>query len=392
MTMPGVAAASLSLVKNAGRQIDRNCVDCILHGVTTVRDQMGRQPSLLGRQQRIARGELMGPRILRGIAVDVPHGYMTSYGIVMKDGGILAGNVAEARDAVAKAVDFGADHIKVAMQYTSLFQGEKPIPLMTDEMFAAVVEKAASLGKTVAVHHTSIEGFRRALKAGIQSFEHMPSDLPLTDQDIRQFIDKRRAVVPTGSVAWALAFPLSGDENFNNPFVQKIWKDKQARITSVITEYAIPSIAKVGAKTYKTYASPGYFDRKHRMITPSARMFNAAGAIGGANMMKMYSAGCRLGCGNDGGIPFVWPGSLPLEMFLNQEAGMKPGDVLRSATAINAEIIGMEKSLGTLDPGKIADLVILDANPLETMENMGKLAAVLQAGRLVFTRGNVKET
>lgn len=46
----------------------------------------------------------------------------------------------------------------------------------------------------------------------------------------------------------------------------------------------------------------------------------------------------------------------------------------------------------TLDAGKIADMVILDANPLETMENVGKLAAVLQAGRLVYATGNVKET
>jgi len=390
MSMPGVAAASLSLVKNAGKQIDRNCVDCILHGVTTVRDQLGRQSSLLNRQQLIARGDLMGPRILHAIGVDVPHGYLNMLSAVMKGGAIIASNVAEARDAVARAVDLGTDHIKVAMQYKSLFQDEKPIPMLSDEMFAAVVEKAASLGKTVAVHHTSLEGFRRALKAGIQSFEHMPSDLHLTDEDVRQFIEKRRAVVPTGSVAWALAFPLTGDENFNSPFVQKIWKDKEARINSVLDEYALPPLAKVGKKVYRNYTSPGYFDKKHRMITPSAGFFNAAGAIGGANMMKMYNAGCRIGCGNDGGIPFVWPGALPLEMILNQEAGMKPADVLRSATAVNSEIIGMGKSLGTLDPGKIADMVFLDANPLENMENMLSTAGVLQAGRLVYTKGKLK--
>jgi imidazolonepropionase-like amidohydrolase len=77
-------------------------------------------------------------------------------------------------------------------------------------------------------------------------------------------------------------------------------------------------------------------------------------------------------------------------MLINQEIGMKPADVLRNATAINSEIIGMEKSLGTLDAGKIADMVFLEANPLEDMENMAKIAGVLQTGRLVYTKGQLK--
>lgn len=391
MTMPGVAALSLALIRNFGDQIDRNCVDCATHGVTTVRDQLGRQDSIMNRQQRIARGDLMGPRIMRGIAVDVPDGYFDYPQFLLKGGSIISGDVSGVRDAVARAVDSGADHIKLPLQYKSLMQDESPIQLMTDKMLAAAVDKAAALGKTCAVHHTSLEGFRRALKAGIQSFEHMSRDFALTDEDVQNFKDAGRAVVPTGNVAYALCFPLAGDENFEHPFVKMMWEDKNQRIDSLLDEYTVPAISAVGKSVYKKYSEPGYFDVKHRMITPSARFFNAAGAVGGDNMMKMYNAGCKLGCGNDGGVPFIWPGSLSLEMYLGQLSGMKPADILRSATATNAEIIGMEDELGTLDPGKIADAVLLDHDPLEDMEQIGKTVAVLQSGRLVHTTGAVRE-
>lgn len=389
ITMPGIIAINIGFFRNIDEQFDRNCVDCVTHGVTTVRDQKGSDEAIMMNKDRIARGALMGPRIMRGIAVDVPKGYFTG---PMGKGTLIASNVQEAKDAVAMAVDKGADHIKLALQFAALFGKEVPAPIMTDEMFGAVVGKAASLGKTVAVHHTSHEGFLKALRAGIQSFEHMTCDAALTDDDLKRFIDGRRAVVPTGSVAWALAFPLKGDANFDHPFVQKIWADKKQRMNSVINEYAIPPIAKIAHEVYEKYSQPGFFDKKQTMTKPLAKAFNAAGAIGGENMMRMYNAGCRIGCGNDGGVPFIWPGGMQLEMMLNEVSGMKPADILRSATVVNSEIISMNDSLGTLDAGKIADAVFLDANPLDTMENVAKVTAVIQSGRLVYTVGQVIET
>jgi len=394
VTAPGVVAMSLIMVMKLEDQTDRNLVDCITHGVTTVRDQMGSQKSIVKRQERIGRGKLMGPRILRAIAIDVPGGYMTSGVTKLLGGGgsIVAKNDDQVRDAVSKAMDRGADHIKLALQYTSLYQGEEPIPTMTDSMLSTAVDAADSHGTYCAVHHTNTDGFRKALRAGIQSFEHMVSYLPIQDKDVQEFLDLGPAIVPTGSVAYALCFPLATDENFAYPLVQEMYHDKKDRMESLLDEFAVPALARLGKKVFKKYMRPGYFDKKHLGITPEARVFNSAGAVGGMNMMKMYKAGCRMGCGNDGGIPFVWPGSLPLEMYLNQRAGMKPADVLRMATKVNSEIIQMESDLGTLDPGKIADAVLLDLNPLADMENMQSTAATIQSGRLVFSAGEVAES
>ncbi len=392
MSHPGVAdlgLSSLTIIMNASEQIDRNCVDCIMHGVTTVRDQLGRQSSIIKRKNLIASGELMGPRILRGICIDVPHGYLDTIALLRaRDGIFTASNISECRDAVDRAVDHGADHIKVAMQCKWYLEGEKSIPMMSDEMFAAIVDKAAGFGKTVSVHHTSLDGFHKARRAEIQCFEHMASDNLLNDEDIEKFIQEDRAIVPTSSVAWALIFPVADDENFSHPLVQEMWQDKDSCINDIIDEYAVPPLAKVGKRIYRDYSSPGYFDKNHYKTTPSAEFFNAAGAIGGANLEKMYKAGCKIGCGNDGGIPFIWPGSMSVEMILLQKVGMKASDILRSATAINSKIIGMEHSLGTLDPGKFADMVFLESNPLERIENITQIAGVLQSGRLVYGNGN----
>ncbi len=392
VTMPGVADARPALFSNASPQIDRNLVDCVTHGVTTVRDQLGRQDSIVKRQESIARGELMGPRVLRGVGIDVPRGYFAAYTIFLKGGSIVVTNEAEARDAVAKAVDMGADHIKISLQYTSLMEKEKPLNLLTDDMMEAIVAKAESMGKHCAIHHTSLDGFRRAMRAGVQCFEHMSSDLPLTDKDIENFIDHKRIIVPTGSVAWALAFPRGGDQNFEHPNVQLMYEDKEARINEVLDEYALPPLSKLGKKVYRKYSGPGFFDKNHLMLTPSARMFNSAGAIGGDNMVTLFKAGARVGCGNDGGIPFVWPGSMPLEMLINQKAGIAPKVVLKAATAVNAEIIGMEDELGTIEAGKLADLAVYDNNPLDDMENLMETAATLRSGRLVYSMGGIKES
>ena len=106
ITMPCVGAYSPYTVIDYGAQADRNCVDCVKNGVTTVRDQLGHQGMIVKRQERITRGELMGPRILRGIALQVPHGYGTEFpSWVVKNGLLIVRNVSEAKDAIKKAID-----------------------------------------------------------------------------------------------------------------------------------------------------------------------------------------------------------------------------------------------------------------------------------------------
>jgi predicted amidohydrolase YtcJ len=93
----------------------------------------------------------------------------------------------------------------------------------------------------------------------------------------------------------------------------------------------------------------------------------------------IVAAGGKIGMGSHGdfaGLGFHW------EMWLHTAAGMRNRDVLRAATIWGAEAIGYAKDLGSIEPGKLADLVVLDANPLDDIHNTVKLHWVVKGGRL----------
>jgi imidazolonepropionase-like amidohydrolase len=102
------------------------------------------------------------------------------------------------------------------------------------------------------------------------------------------------------------------------------------------------------------------------------------------NMAAIYNAGVKIGCGNDGGMPFIFPGAMGLEMHLLKQIGYAPSDILKMATINNAEILGLDKDLGSIEKGKIADLAVFAGNPLDSFENTFKARCVFQAGKMVF--------
>ena len=107
-------------------------------------------------------------------------------------------------------------------------------------------------------------------------------------------------------------------------------------------------------------------------------------AVGLAFTAEVRRAGGRLLVGSDAPNPFVVPGaSLHRELELLVSAGMSAMDVLVSATRGNAEALGLGTDLGTLEPGKLADVVLLDGNPLDDIANSQRIQLVLQGGQVV---------
>src|SRR5262249_31266765 len=87
--------------------------------------------------------------------------------------------------------------------------------------------------------------------------------------------------------------------------------------------------------------------------------------------------------GTDTGNPFCYPGfSLHEELALMVIAGVPPVEALRSATLNPAKFLGLDKTLGTIEQGKIADLVLLEADPLEDVRNTQRINSVISNGRL----------
>ena len=109
------------------------------------------------------------------------------------------------------------------------------------------------------------------------------------------------------------------------------------------------------------------------------KVFQKELAIVGA----MRKAGVPILAGTDTGNPFCFPGfSLHEELALLVIAGLTPIEALRSATLNPAKFLGRDKTLGTIESGKIADLVLLDADPLADIRNTQKINAVISNGRL----------
>ena len=101
----------------------------------------------------------------------------------------------------------------------------------------------------------------------------------------------------------------------------------------------------------------------------------------------MRRAGVQILAGTDTPNPFCYPGlSLHDELALLVEAGLTPLEALQAATLKPARYLGMEKTLGTIEAGKAADLVLLEANPLEDIRNTKKIAAVVVRGKLLDRR------
>jgi imidazolonepropionase-like amidohydrolase len=97
---------------------------------------------------------------------------------------------------------------------------------------------------------------------------------------------------------------------------------------------------------------------------------------------KMQKAGVGILAGTDDSNPYVFPGfSLHDELTLLVQAGLTPMEALQTATYNPAKFLGLSASLGTIEKGKLADLMLLDANPLESISNTRKIAAVIVNGR-----------
>jgi imidazolonepropionase-like amidohydrolase len=99
---------------------------------------------------------------------------------------------------------------------------------------------------------------------------------------------------------------------------------------------------------------------------------------------KMSTAGVPILAGTDTTAPFVFPGSsLHEELALLVRAGLTPMQALEAATKLPAEFLGKQQTQGTIEPDKIADLLLLDANPLDDIHNTQKIRAVILRGKLL---------
>ena len=306
----------------------------LLAGFTTVRDCGAADKLNLALRDAIAKGWVVGPRIFAAGSVgttgshvgDATNGLNTELQEALAPFNTAVGNGPDQlRAIVRQRYKDGADFIKVSSTGGVLSLAKSgQAPLYNDEELAAVVATARDYGMRVAAHAHGTEGMLRAVRAGVYSIEHGTF---MTDEVIALMKEKGTWYVPTISAGRFVA--------------------EKSKID-------------------------GYFPA---VVRPKAA---AIGPLIQATFQHAYASGVKIAFGTDQGV--APHGENAKEFIYMVEAGMPPMTAIQSATLRAAQLLEMEKDLGTVEAGKFADLVAVPGDPLADIKLMTNVTFVMKAG------------
>jgi imidazolonepropionase-like amidohydrolase len=266
--------------------------------------------------------------------------------------------------------------------------------MLTIEHISVVADQARCRGVQSMMHHSSIESFRRGVKAGVSSLEHEPYDAPITQADVEAFKAAGCISDPTVSVFYAmLSWKMAGDRSNNHSELNRLteFRDKTYTFAAIADEYYIPEFRDSVMNSYKSCASG---KPKMMGIIDMSRMFawGTKAPNGFENFRLFYENGVPMTTSNDT-VPPCTPAMMALELLMfdhllksNPDGKRLSGaEAIKIATINSARSLGLEKEFGTIEAGKTADLVILDGDPLEDFRLIGsRVDALFMDGVLVI--------
>ncbi|HET9274674.1 MAG TPA: amidohydrolase family protein [Gemmatimonadales bacterium] len=340
----------------------------VLHGVTTVRDQGSEHAEVLRWRREIRSGERVGPRMviagpylesLRNIERmrrDPPESRVEPF----ERARIPVGSPADAQRIIDSLAVLELDHFKIRTVQDS-------------QTYVALARAAHARGKRL-VGHAVTASPEVFLEAGQDGLDHgFPASIDSLPRERRMAFWRELArrdvgVVPTLVVVTESVFrPLS--------YYRSLVADTTAGVHPLR-----PYLSAFTIRDWKEQVDE---------VTPERRAyFDRAWAVGLRHVRELREAGVRLMTGSDVAVLNIFPGvSLHEELRLFVDSvGMSPLEALASATRKPAEWLGLADSVGTIEPGKVADLVLLDADPLQKIDNVRRIAAILLRGRLFQRR------
>jgi imidazolonepropionase-like amidohydrolase len=350
----------------------------IANGITGVRDMGGDAPVLLEWRKEIADGEVIGPRmVISGPMLD---GYLSD-GKLRFPSSIAITTPASAVAAVDSLKMQGVDFIKVQS-------------VISHDAYLAAAAEAHKQGLPIVGHVPDKVRIKEVVEAGQKSIEHLMGifegcstqedefirgngnlRLLLTTQDQQRCDSLTKLLaqnqiwqVPT--LAWQRGGTFLDQRDLKHQpldkYVPAYWRDVTWRR---FTDEMMPDLLRDPVALRQEY-----FTRNLQMV----------GALHHAGVPFMAGTDTAPGV-------YIMPGfSLHDELANFVEAGFTPMEALQTATSNPAKFLGMEASSGSVEPGKIADLVLLSANPLEDIRNGQKISVVIANGRL-FGRADLDQ-
>lgn len=264
------------------------------------------------------------------------------------------GDPEEAEEAVAQHADRGVDWIKFRVD-DFLGQAEK----MQPEVYGAILDAARDHGIPVAAHMVELGDARDLLERGVDVLAHSVRDDEVDEAFLDAMTEADACLTPTFTREVSTFVYASRPEFFDDPFFLET-ADPEVLDELTSAEYQ-SSVAESESAAYFREALPTAME----------------------NMVATHEAGGHVALGTDSGPPARFQGYFEhMEMEMMQEAGMPPEDVVHAATGRAADCMGLD-DVGTLEEGRWADFVVLDADPTEDITATRSLAGVWIAGERV---------
>lgn len=305
----------------------------LMAGFTTLRDEGAVSYTDVALKNMINRGIVKGPRLfVSGKPLGTTGGHADSHFNPFITGehslGIIVDDEDAARKAVRENLKWGADQIKVMATGGVISFGDDPgAPEFTLEELSAICKEATCKGRITSAHTHGTEGIKMAIRAGITSIEH---GTMLDQEGLSLMLEHGTYLVPT-----------------------------------LIAGYHIMVHGKEGG-------IPNFIvDKCADVVKTHTNSFRLA-----------YEAGANIAFGSDTGTPFSLHGQQAEEFELMVNNGMKPLDAILSATKVASELLRLSHQIGSIEVGKLADIIAVKENPLTDISTLKQVTFVMKDGEI----------
>lgn len=356
----------------------RNLNASLMQGITTSRDTMDPLEEMIRLREDVESGLIAGSRLFTsGTILNYPGVYrmfddptdsvfegIPSEGVEYARAAMVlpVRDGAHGREIVADYAERGADFIKV-----SSYSGPENVPPeLSTEALTEIVDEAHARGLRVTTHTSSIKSIEAVLDAGVDAMEHptlvaeeeVGPQGEFSDELVRRFVDQNVYSVSLMVVREVYVTYFEDPSRLDDPWYIR---------------HAPADMVQEGREWVASEVAGG----------PEALEKQRAGyELGRLNLAKLIAAGAPIAMGTDKGtrLNFHESGNHVRELEIFTELGMTPMEAIVSATRRGAELLGMEDEFGTIEAGKLADVIVVNGNPLEDIRALRDVDLVFKEG------------